>query len=334
MRTYHSKILLFGEYSLMMGSLALGIPYRPYKAGISAGDDLKRPGSRDQRSNAILKQYYESYLILQPGLHTVIDMEKLGKDIGEGLCIESDIPVKRGLGSSGALCAAIYGHYAFDPVISWAGQVNGNWRSLRNTFITMESWFHLRSSGFDALLSYLDQPLLLFGDGAIKQVSFPGDVKALASVFLVNTGTEAGTAEQVRNFLKDFFGKSRQSVQGKELISLNNFCVNTWLGDDKAGFAMAMKELSEFQLVNMSRLIPGNMREIWSVGLKNDSFYLKICGSGGGGFLLGFSGNPVKASETMRVEGLETINVEHMNKHHDKYVDQGASRRFWIQDAG
>lgn len=320
-RHFHSRILLFGEYSLMMGSSALGIPYKSYKARVSTGGALKMKGSQELWSNNILKQFYQGHLLNEAGLHAVLNMERLGRDIENGLCIISDIPMQSGLGSSGALCAAVYGHYAFDPLIPRAGQANCNWRSLRNTFIIMESWFHGRSSGFDALISYLGQPILLDGNGGITRVSIPRDKKAVASVFLVDTGLKAATAGLVRDVLLEFSGENCPTVQGDTLLSLTDRCVNALLAGERPGFGTAMKELSAFQLRNMSRLIPVNMREIWAEGLRNDSFYLKLCGSGGGGFMLGFSNDPVTALEYLGSEGLETINVEQKHQYYDSNVD-------------
>ena len=38
----------------------------------------------------------------------------------------------------------------------------------------------------------------------------------------------------------------------------------------------------------MSKLKVSALKEIWNEGLKSDSFYMKLCGSGGGGFFLVF----------------------------------------------
>jgi mevalonate kinase len=36
-------------------------------------------------------------------------------------------------------------------------------------------------------------------------------------------------------------------------------------------------------------MIPNAFHQFWKSGLANDAYYLKLCGSGGGGFLLGFT---------------------------------------------
>ena len=36
-------------------------------------------------------------------------------------------------------------------------------------------------------------------------------------------------------------------------------------------------------------VIPNKFYEVWERGLKSENYFLKLCGSGGGGFILGFS---------------------------------------------
>ena len=36
-------------------------------------------------------------------------------------------------------------------------------------------------------------------------------------------------------------------------------------------------------------MIPSNFKKSWTDGIENEDYYLKLCGSGGGGFLIGFT---------------------------------------------
>ena len=38
-------------------------------------------------------------------------------------------------------------------------------------------------------------------------------------------------------------------------------------------------------------MIPKSVEKIWKVGLETGNYYLKLCGSGGGGMMLGFTSN-------------------------------------------
>ena len=37
-----------------------------------------------------------------------------------------------------------------------------------------------------------------------------------------------------------------------------------------------------------SQMIPKNFKRIWKEGFNTNKYYLKLCGAGGGGYLLGF----------------------------------------------
>ena len=45
-------------------------------------------------------------------------------------------------------------------------------------------------------------------------------------------------------------------------------------------------------------------KEVWLDGLSSDHFKLKICGAGGGGFLLGISKNKQKTMEFLKEQSL------------------------------
>ena len=36
-------------------------------------------------------------------------------------------------------------------------------------------------------------------------------------------------------------------------------------------------------------MIPKNFAKLWDKGIRTNDYFLKLCGSGGGGFLLGFT---------------------------------------------
>jgi len=56
-------------------------------------------------------------------------------------------------------------------------------------------------------------------------------------------------------------------------------------------------------------MIPAAFIDVWKAGLETDDYYLKLCGSGGGGFLLGFAENLDKAHELFKQRNIEIIPV-------------------------
>jgi mevalonate kinase len=54
-------------------------------------------------------------------------------------------------------------------------------------------------------------------------------------------------------------------------------------------------------------MIPDNYKTLWKEGIDSNSYYLKLCGSGGGGFILGFTEDFEKASEKLKNQQLQVI---------------------------
>jgi mevalonate kinase len=50
--------------------------------------------------------------------------------------------------------------------------------------------------------------------------------------------------------------------------------------------------VSRLQLQYFTPMVPANMRDVWEYGLDSGKYSMKICGAGGGGFMLGFCQNP------------------------------------------
>ncbi len=52
-----------------------------------------------------------------------------------------------------------------------------------------------------------------------------------------------------------------------------------------------MNHISEFQFQHLEKMIPDSFKQIWREGMEGNVFKLKICGAGGGGFILGVTKN-------------------------------------------
>jgi len=48
---------------------------------------------------------------------------------------------------------------------------------------------------------------------------------------------------------------------------------------------------------------------IWRMGLESDEFYLKLCGAGGGGFILGFAQDMKRLRSAVKNYRLELIAI-------------------------
>jgi mevalonate kinase len=99
-KTYQSKVLLFGEYSVIKNSNALAMPYPLFDGHLTFRSQSQ---GRDPELKALSS--YLNRLDSQGELPFDLDLSSFEFDIGQGLVFESTIPQGYGVGSSGALCA-------------------------------------------------------------------------------------------------------------------------------------------------------------------------------------------------------------------------------------
>jgi mevalonate kinase len=310
--SFSAKVMLFGEYSILLGSPALSIPFNYYRASLvmPPSGDSKFPAIGHE-SNRMLRQYYEGYLSGPGMLSGILDLERFHADLISGLYLDSTIPLKYGVGSSGALCAAIYSRYAFRPL---GLKDKANLREiaeLRGIFSAMESWFHGKSSGLDPLVIYLHHPVIISEGGTASPASIPADImEDNGKLFLVDTGQSRSTASLVPLFLEHFGLKREKAVAGKKLCEINRLCITHLCAHEMGGFIKNLVLLSDFQFHNLSAMIPEHIRPSWSEGLESELFSLKLCGSGGGGFLVGFTGDYEKTLNYFRKKSIPVIPVD------------------------
>ena len=310
---FYAKILLFGEYGVICDSMALTIPYAHFTGELMfIGEEQYTNIELATESNKQLKEYHLFLKELQQKgtWQEKFDVDRLWQDIDKGLYFESNIPQGYGIGSSGALVAAIYDQYAVRREKGRRVFTGMEISSLKETFSKMESYFHGVSSGLDPLLCFIRHPLLIRSKIQIETVNIPGNkFGANSAIFLVDSGTLGKTGPLVKLFTErcndeGFLGQVRNVF-----IPANNACIETFLKGEMGRFYSYLTELSAFQFLYLPEMIPQGMRAIWEAGLQRNDFKMKLCGSGGGGFLLGMSNDFRATREFFRQKGLELIPV-------------------------
>ena len=306
---YYAKIMLFGEYSVICDSMALTIPYAHFKGELSfINDERFSDYYFAQTSNKYLVEYLE-YLkeLKQKGqLKFKFDLEQLEDDVNRGLYFESTIPQGYGIGSSGALCAALYNNYAVNGIVQKRFLTPDDISLLKKIFIQMESYFHGVSSGIDPLLSFIKYPLLIRSAYDIQSVGIPRNkFEKGGAIFLVNTGKPGMTGPLVKQFLNQCQEENFKQLVDDELIPVNNACIHALLDGEMKTFFKHLKQLSRFQLTNFKQAIPDGYEHVWEHGLQTHKYLIKLCGSGGGGFLMGFTDNYDFARDE-----LEKLNID------------------------
>ena len=310
---FYAKIMLFGEYSVIWDSMALTIPYSHFTGELQfINQEQYTNYELATESNKHLGEFF-NYLKnsdKKSGFSEKLDLESFEKDIREGLYFESNIPQGYGIGSSGALVAAIYDHYGFNNQKRRQILTGPEIAALKSLFAKMESYFHGISSGLDPLLCYIRQPLLIRSKLQIETVKIPRDKLAThSSIFLVDTGTLGKTGPLVSLFTEKCEKDEYLNQVRNVFIPANNGCIETLLNGDINQFFTHLTELSAYQFLYLQEMIPEKMKPVWQAGLHRDDFKLKLCGSGGGGFLLGISNDLKVTRKYFRQSGLELIPV-------------------------
>lgn len=305
---YYAKILLFGEYGIIEDSMGLSIPYHFYK-----GKMLKPEGElteAQKTSNQSLRNYL-SYLRNASDEGTLpcnLDLDKLEKHISEGLYFDSSIPQGFGVGSSGALVAAIYDGYCLNKVDESEVNLGENLLKLKNTLAFLENFFHGKSSGLDPLICYLNLPVLIRSKSDLGTVVVPGsNAEGNGAIFLMDSGTPGKTQGMVSIFLQKLKEEGFRNLVKTKLKKYNDECIKAFLKGDTKPLFDNLKELSKLFLENFKPMIPEKFEETWRKGIETNAYYLKLCGSGGGGFILGFTQDYKKAESLLHDYRLQVI---------------------------
>lgn len=165
----------------------------------------------------------------------------------------------------------------------------------------MESFFHGTSSGLDPLSIILNKPILYRNADEILPVSIPHSKEEGNNIiFLLNTGIPRQTSAMMQHF-KSFCEETefRNKIQD-ELVNYTNASIQSFLENNPITLYQNLENLIRFQLEEMQFFIPSSFQNVMKKGINNGDYFLKICGAGGGGFMLGFTGNWAKTSEDLK----------------------------------
>ena len=301
---FYAKILLFGEYGIIKNAKALSIPYNYYKGALRMDGNTTEAAVS---SNAKLKAFAEHLTTLDSALVT-FDHKRLTSDLNKGMYFDSSIPQGYGVGSSGALVAAIYDRYAFEKITVLENLTRQKLTKLKDIFSAMESFFHGKSSGLDPLNSFLSLPILIHSKSKIEPTGIPSQSqKGKAAVFLLDSGMTSETAPLVSIFLDNLEVPTFRKMMKHEFIAISDRCIEHFLSGNISDLFSDVKKLSSVVLEHFSPMIPKRFRAVWKKGIDTNAYYLKLCGSGGGGYILGFTQDLPRAKSILADHQLEVV---------------------------
>lgn len=304
---FYSKILLFGEHGINKGSKGLSIPYNFYNGGLKMTDTDTEAAKKSNSSLKGFVAYLEELQEEQPDLVS-FDIESLKQHVEAGMYFDSSIPQGYGIGSSGALVAAVYDEYAYNKITVLENLTREKLTQLKKIFSKMESYFHGTSSGLDPLNSYLSIPILINSHDNIEATGIPTqNPEGKGAVFLLDSGIIKETAPMVQLFMESLKDKGFRAMVKNQFTKYTDVCIDNFLHGDIKALIANTKKLSSVVLNNFKPMIPAQFHELWQKGIESNDYYLKLCGSGGGGYILGFTEDLEKAKASLKDYQLEVV---------------------------
>ena len=285
MRTsYYSKVILFGEYSMIFDATALMVPLQKFSARWKLG---KLTVSRAKKSNENIC-LFRDYLAERKEFKKFMDIEMLSHDLNFGLNLSSNVPSGYGLGSSGTLVAAVYDRYAKRHI--------DDLMQLKTIFGEMESYFHGSSSGIDPLQCYLGKPFCISPKGV--ELVNEGFLKKDIHVCLIDTKIKSNTRPLVEHFKEQRQDGAFLSAFRKDFVPHVTDCINSLVDGANEAFFASLAQLTKAQVQFLRPMITKNTLPLFE---RNYGFHfgVKISGSGGGGYVLGFTDDTEKASRLL-----------------------------------
>jgi len=253
-----------------MGSGAVAIPYNQYHGRWDEKESISYPWWKP----------FVEYLIelRQPFL----DQEKMAFLLDNG-SLHLDIPIGYGLGSSGALTAAIY-DFACDDIVE-------DLSDLQLRLGLMESFFHGKSSGYDPLISFLNRGVKKTSRGEMSLWTAAANVEYRC--YLIDSGSARVGKDQIAEVQKL---ASEEKSRFERIADLNNQIISSFADASQSELLFdRLLELSIAQFDKMQFLIVPAIQEIWRSTLDMEDVAMKICGAGGGGYYMLFSKTKLKS---------------------------------------
>jgi len=286
-KSYYAKLMLAGEYGVIAGSEAITVPFRKYSARLAVRDGDTQDPSIINSVASLRKLLIYIRSLPKNSFYAIPDIEKFEEVLKKGYYIESTIPQGYGIGSSGAVSALVYDQFFYtEKTLSLEQQ--------RKDLATLESCFHGKSSGVDAMTCYTEAPLHFLPDGEIRRLETdPLSPRGGYRFFLLDSGQVFDTGPLVRLFLEKMENKDFARLIKGDYAGLIQKLIGTLNRTTDHDPALIFRAISDFQWNHFAPMIPENMKDAWIGGQVSNLYYLKLNGSGGG-FMLGIAHESAK----------------------------------------
>jgi mevalonate kinase len=274
-RIYPSKLLLFGEYTVLCGSQALAVPLNHWH-----GKWINVDMPDAEQLNSIIA--YSSWLSANQLISSAVQQQMID-DVEAGWIYTADIPIGYGLGSSGAYVAAIYDRYV---------RTDSNSSPAKDVLSKMEGYFHGASSGMDPMVSFHQNAVYKDEKGLFHLVTTPAWPEGM-KVYLLDSGSGRATGPLVNTFKTAFDQPAFREQIERDLIPAVEHAIHFYLLGQGAMLEACLSVISQFQRNYFEMLIPDTIKHQWDKLTAIPGTYVKFCGAGGGGYFLMITTNDV-----------------------------------------
>src|SRR5665811_893955 len=140
---------------------------------------------------------------------------------------------------------------------------------------------HGKSSGFDPLPIYFDQPVLRKNNQSVL-VSNPLPCLDTWKIELIDSGEDRQDGNGISRFLNRLDKDEEFATKIDTLTKVNNKLVEAVIKNEKRIAENLLKTFSENQFYLFADWIPENVREDWDENREKDGSVYKMLGAGGG----------------------------------------------------
>ena len=161
----------------------------------------------------------------------------------------------------------------------------------------MESHFHGSSSGIDPLQCYLGKPFKITPKGV--ELLSDDFLKSDIRICLIDTKIKSNTKPLVNHFKAQRENPEFLNRFQSEYVPCVTSCIDAMIGSDKELFFKSLKQLTKGQLDFLRPMITDNTLDLFMTDY-DFNFSVKISGSGGGGYVLGFTDDVQKAADLLK----------------------------------
>ena len=115
------------------------------------------------------------------------------------------------------------------------------------------------------------------------------------------------TQPMVNIFMNKMKNEGFRKMIDQDFARYTDNCIDDFLKGDAKSLFGNVKKLSKVVLKHFKPMIPKSFHQLWQQGIESNDYYLKLCGSGGGGYILGFAEDYERAKLALKDYKLELV---------------------------